>query len=94
MIAEPETATVDPPEAAPVVVIGGGIIGVSTLYHLAQTGFADAVLVERKQLASGTTWHAAGIVGQLRESAAQTVLAKYTARLVRTREDQTGQATG
>ena len=59
------------PESAPVVIIGGGIIGCSTLYHLAHKG-VPAVLLERKQIASGTTWHAAGIVGQLRESAAQT----------------------
>lgn len=81
------------PESAPVVIIGGGIIGVSTLYHLAKRGVA-AVLVERRRLASGTTWHAAGIVGQLRDSTAQTELGKYTARLFRELEDETGQATG
>jgi 4-methylaminobutanoate oxidase (formaldehyde-forming) len=82
------------PEKAPVVVIGGGIIGVSTLYHLAKKGVEGAVLVERKQLASGTTWHAAGIVGQLRESGSQTALSKYTARLFTELEGETGQATG
>lgn len=82
------------PEKAPVVVIGGGIIGVSTLYHLARKGVEGAVLVERKQLASGTTWHAAGIVGQLRESGSQTALSKYTARLFTELEAETGQATG
>jgi len=82
------------PQAAPVVVIGGGIIGVSTLYHLAKRGVEGAVLLERKQLASGTTWHAAGIVGQLRESSAQTELSKYTARLFTELEVETGQATG
>lgn len=82
------------PSSAPVVVIGGGIIGVSTLYHLAKRGLSGAVLVERKQLASGTTWHAAGIVGQLRESGAQTALSKYTARLFTELEGETGQATG
>ncbi len=81
------------PEHAPVVVIGGGIIGCSTLYHLAHKG-VPAVLVERKQIASGTTWHAAGIVGQLRESSAQTELSKYTARLFQSLEAETGQATG
>ena len=55
---------------------------------------AGAVLLERKQLASGTTWHAAGIVGQLRESGAQTELSKYTARLFTELEAETGQATG
>ena len=64
------------PSQAPVVILGGGIIGVSTLYHLAHRGVA-AVLLERKRIASGTTWHAAGIVGQLRDSAAQTELGKY-----------------
>ncbi|WP_273509899.1 NAD(P)/FAD-dependent oxidoreductase, partial [Planktotalea frisia] len=81
------------PASAPVVIIGGGIIGCSTLYHLAHKG-VPAVLLERKQIASGTTWHAAGIVGQLRESAAQTELSKYTARLFQTLEEETGQATG
>lgn len=79
---------------ADVVVIGGGIIGVSILYHLAKRGIENAVLVERKKLASGTTWHAAGIVGQLRESSAQTELAKYTSRLFQELEEETGQATG
>lgn len=82
------------PDSAPVVIIGGGIIGVSTLYHLAKSGCEGAVLIERKQLASGTTWHAAGIVGQLRESGAQTELSKYTARLFTELEGETGQATG
>ena len=81
------------PTAAPVVILGGGIIGVSTLYHLAHRGVA-AVLLERKKIASGTTWHAAGIVGQLRDSAAQTELGKYTARLFETLEVETGQGTG
>ena len=81
------------PSTAPVVILGGGIIGVSTLYHLAHRGVA-AVLLERKKLASGTTWHAAGIVGQLRDSAAQTELGKYTARLFQELEVETGQATG
>jgi 4-methylaminobutanoate oxidase (formaldehyde-forming) len=81
------------PTAAPVVIIGGGIIGTSTLYHLAHRGVA-AVLVERRRIASGTTWHAAGIVGQLRDSTAQTELGKYTARLFRDLEDETGQGTG
>lgn len=82
------------PSSAPAVIIGGGIIGVSTLYHLAKSGCEGAVLIERKQLASGTTWHAAGIVGQLRESGAQTALSRYTARLFTELEGETGQATG
>lgn len=82
------------PERARVVVIGGGIIGASTLYHLAHKGIADAVLLERDRFASGTTWHAAGIVGQLRDSKAQTELAQYTTRLFQSLEEETGQATG
>ncbi|WP_342075100.1 FAD-dependent oxidoreductase [Yoonia sp. SS1-5] len=81
------------PSSAPVVIIGGGIIGMSTLYHLAHRG-VSAVLVERRKIASGTTWHAAGIVGQLRDSTAQTELGKYTARLFRDLEEETGQGTG
>ncbi len=86
--------TMAPPAEAPVVIIGGGIVGVSSLYHLAKRGVADAVLLERKQVASGTTWHAAGIVGQLRESAAQTELSKYTTRLFNELREETGQSTG
>lgn len=82
------------PATAPVVVIGGGIIGVSTLYHLARRGVSDAILVERKKLASGTTWHAAGVVSQLRDSKTQTELSKYTARLFLDLEEETGQGTG
>ena len=81
------------PQSAPVVIVGGGIIGMSTLYHLAHRG-VRAVLIERRKIASGTTWHAAGIVGQLRDSASQTELGKYTARLFRELEEETGQATG
>lgn len=81
------------PDQAPVVIIGGGIIGVSTLYHLAHRG-VRAVLIERKKIASGTTWHAAGIVGQLRDSTSQTELGKYTAKLFETLEVETGQGTG
>lgn len=82
------------PERARVVVIGGGIIGASVLYHLTKIGVTDAVLLERDRYASGTTWHAAGIVGQLRESKAQTELAQYTAQLFQSLEAETGQATG
>ncbi len=82
------------PPSASHVIIGGGITGVSTLYHLGKRGVWDAVLIERKQLACGTTWHAAGIVGQLRDSSSQTELAKYTARLFQDLEEETGQATG
>lgn len=82
------------PEKADVVVVGGGIIGASTLYHLAKAGVDHAVLVERKKLGSGTTWHAAGIVGQLRGSKTETDLAIYTTNLFKSLEEETGQGTG
>ena len=82
------------PARAKVVVLGGGIIGASALYHLTKAGCSDAVLLERDRFASGTTWHAAGIVGQLRDSKAQTELAQYTTRLFQSLEAETGQATG
>ena len=58
------------PRNARVVIIGGGVIGCSIAYHLTKIGWDDVVLLERKQLTSGTTWHAAGLVGQLRPSTA------------------------
>ena len=82
------------PDRCEVVVIGGGVIGVSVAYHLAEAGIQDVVLVERKELTSGTTWHAAGLVGQLRSSINMTKLARYTSELYRGLEVETGQATG
>jgi len=82
------------PKKARVVVIGGGVIGCSIAYHLTKIGWSDVVLLERKQLTSGTTWHAAGLVGQLRPSINMTKLAKYTGELYRGLEAETGQATG
>jgi len=84
----------DLPKQANVVIIGGGVIGCSIAYHLAKLGWSDVVLLERQQLTSGTTWHAAGLVGQLRTSINMTKLAKYTSELYRGLEDETGQATG
>lgn len=82
------------PQRARVVVVGGGVVGCSVAYHLTKAGITDTVLLERKQLTSGTTWHAAGLVGQLRGSQNMTKLAKYTAELYAGLEAETGQATG
>jgi glycine/D-amino acid oxidase-like deaminating enzyme len=60
------------PKQAQAVIIGGGVSGCSVAYHLAKMGWKDIVLLERKQLTSGTTWHAAGLIGQLRGSANMT----------------------
>lgn len=82
------------PQRADVVIIGGGIIGASIAYHLTKLGITDVVLLERRQLTCGTTWHAAGLVPQLRATRTLTELAKYTSELMRTLEAETGQATG
>ncbi len=66
------------PDKARAVVIGGGVSGASVAYHLAKAGWTDVVLLERRQLTCGTTWHAAGLVGQLRGSENMTRLAKYS----------------
>lgn len=82
------------PSKARVVIIGGGVIGCSVAYHLAKLGWQDVVLLERKQLTSGTTWHAAGLIAQLRASANMTKLAKYSQELYGALEAETGIATG
>lgn len=82
------------PTQARVVIIGGGIIGCSVAYHLTKLGWQDVVLLERKQLTSGTTWHAAGLIAQLRASANMTKLAKYSQELYGNLQDETGVATG
>ena len=82
------------PKKTRVVIVGGGVIGCSIAYHLTKIGWDDIVLLERKQLTSGTTWHAAGLIGQLRDSQNMTKLAKYTAELYLNLEEETGQATG
>ena len=82
------------PSHARVVIIGGGVIGCSIAYHLTKLGWTDVVLLERKQLTCGTTWHAAGLLTTLRDTEAQTKLAKYTQDLYRRLEAETGQATG
>jgi glycine cleavage system T protein len=82
------------PKHARAVVIGGGVSGCSVAYHLAKMGWTDVVLLERKQLTSGTTWHAAGLIGQLRGSANMTRLAKYSADLYVKLAAETGVETG
>ena len=84
----------DIPTQARAVVIGGGVSGCSVAYHLAQMGWTDIVLLERRQLTCGTTWHAAGLIGQLRPSRNLTRLAKYSTDLYARLEAETGVATG
>ncbi|NNF55692.1 MAG: GcvT family protein [Acidimicrobiales bacterium] len=82
------------PQQCNTVVVGGGIIGASIAYHLTKRGVDDVVLLERHQLTAGTTWHAAGLVAQLRSTENQTKLAKYSLDLYKTLENETGLATG
>ncbi|MEQ9693075.1 FAD-dependent oxidoreductase [Shimia sp. SDUM112013] len=84
----------DLPSKARVVIIGGGVVGCSVAYHLTKLGWQDVVLLERKQLTSGTTWHAAGLIAQLRATANMTKLAKYSQELYGSLEEETGVATG
>ena len=74
------------------VVVGAGIVGASIAYHLAKLGITDVLLCERKQLTCGTTWHAAGLVTQLRATRNMTELAKYTGELFKSLEAETGHA--
>jgi glycine cleavage system aminomethyltransferase T/glycine/D-amino acid oxidase-like deaminating enzyme len=85
---------VDLPDRVEVLIVGGGIIGCSIAYHLAKLGISDVLLLERRQLTCGTTWHAAGLVPQLRATRNLTELAKYTSELLYSLEKETGQATG
>jgi len=84
----------DLPAHASVIVIGGGVMGCSTLYHLAKAGVSDAVLLERNQLTSGTTWHSAAQVRALRSSKNLTDLISYSISLYSSLEQETGQSTG
>ena len=82
------------PSAAKVVVIGGGVAGCSVAYHLAKFGWKDTILLERDQLTSGTTWHAAGLIGQLGSSATITKFRKYSLDLYKKLEKETELSTG
>ncbi|MGB8819254.1 MAG: FAD-dependent oxidoreductase [Rhizobiaceae bacterium] len=82
------------PSHAAIIVVGGGIIGCSTAYHLARDHKADVILLEQGKLTSGSTWHAAGLVGQLRSSASITRVLKYSVELYKQLEAETGLATG
>jgi len=81
-------------ESARIVIVGGGVIGLGIAYHLAKLGADDVLLIERNQLTSGTSWHAAGIVGPLRASLKLTQLASYATELFPRLEAETGQSTG
>src|SRR5690242_3995677 len=82
------------PPRARVVIIGGGVIGASVAYHLAQLGWTDTLLLEQGQLSCGTTWHAAGLVGQLRASESGTRLVQYSTQLYERLEAETGLSAG
>ena len=82
------------PQHARAVIIGGGVVGCSVAYHLTKLGWTDVVLLERKQLTCGTTWHAAGLIAQLRATQNMTRLAKYSQELYFNLEEETGVATG
>jgi sarcosine dehydrogenase len=84
----------DLPSHAEIVVVGGGIVGCSTAYHLARDHRADVIVLEQNQLTSGSTWHAAGLVGQLRSSASITQVLRYSVSLYERLEAETGLATG
>jgi len=82
------------PKKCKVTVIGGGVAGCSVAYHLAKFGWKDTILLERDQLTSGTTWHAAGLVGQLGATATITKLRKYSLNLYKELEKKTELSTG
>ena len=93
MVSDTESNTPLPARAR-VVIIGGGVVGCSVAYHLTRLGWKDVVVFERKTLTGGSTFHAAGLVGQLRSSASITQLLKYSVDLYSRLEEETGQATG
>jgi 4-methylaminobutanoate oxidase (formaldehyde-forming) len=82
------------PAQSRVVIVGGGIVGCSVAYHLTKLGWRDVLLLEQGRLTSGTTWHAAGLVGQLRGSRTMTRMSRYGIELYSSLEQETGAATG
>ena len=86
--------TEHPPSSAEIVIIGGGVIGCSTAYHLAKNTNKEVILLEKDTITSGTTWHAAGAVGQLRNNANITRLLGHSVELYEALEQETGQSTG
>ena len=82
------------PARARVVIVGGGVAGCSTAYHLAKRGWTDVVLLERKRLTSGTTWHAAGLITQARPTYGTREIVRRSLRVFQTLEEETGFATG
>src|SRR5216683_4216867 len=82
------------PSQARVVVVGGGVVGCSVAYHLTKLGWRDVVLVEQGRLTAGTTWHAAGLVGQMRPNRTMTTMSRYGIELYAGLEKETGLATG
>src|SRR6266481_9031194 len=82
------------PTETKVVIVGGGIIGASVAYHLTKFGWRDVVVLEQNQLAGGTTWHAAGLIGRLRTTNSLTTINKYSAELYASLEKETGHAVG
>lgn len=84
----------DLPKKASAVIVGGGVIGASVAYHLARQGWQDVVLLERKQFACGTTWHAAGLVGTMRANESHARLLEYSMNLLGEIEQESGQSTG
>jgi 4-methylaminobutanoate oxidase (formaldehyde-forming) len=94
-MSEPSTGTAAAlPDRARVVIVGGGVVGCSVAYHLTALGWTDVLLLEQGRLSSGTTWHAAGLVGPLRASESGTALVSYSAQLYAALEAETGLATG
>src|SRR5688500_15700701 len=82
------------PSRARIVIVGGGVIGASVAYHLTLAGETDVLLIEQGELSCGTTWHAAGLVGQLRATESSTRLAQYSTDLYSRLEEETGLSAG